>query len=118
MKAPPMSSAVHPVPETAEWQLRAAPPGGRAAVLRLQPDMVKTVGRATIADLVVDAPFLSRIHCRITARTDMLLVEDLGTTNGTFVNGRRVERAALADGDRLTVGRVEFMVSRSPAGVK
>ena len=81
-------------------------------MLRLRPDMVRTLGRATIADLVVDAPFLSRVHCRLTARADMLLVEDLRSTNGTYVNGRRVERAALGDGDRLTVGRVEFAVSR------
>ena len=99
-----------------EWQLRTdPPPGGRVAVLRLRPDMVRTVGRATVADLVVDAPFLSRVHCRITARADGLLVEDLGSTNGTFVNGRRVERAALGEGDRLTIGRLEFSVSRHAA---
>jgi pSer/pThr/pTyr-binding forkhead associated (FHA) protein len=46
------------------------------------------------------------------AREDMLVVEDLRSTNGTFVNGRRVERAALGDGDRLTVGRIDFAVSR------
>ena len=99
-----------------EWQLRTeSPPGGRVAVLRLRPDMVRTVGRATVADLVVDAPFLSRVHCRITARADALMVEDLKSTNGTFVNGRRVERAALGDGDRLMLGRLEFSVSRHAA---
>ena len=102
-------------PDASEWQLRADPAGGRAVVLRLRPEMVRTVGRAPLADLVVDAPFVSRVHCRITARPDMLVVEDLRSTNGTFVNGRRVERAALGDGDRLTVGRVEFAVSRHSA---
>ncbi len=101
-----------PIPPGPEWQLRADPAGGRAAVLRLRPDTVRTMGRAANADLVVDAPFLSRVHCRLTARADVLLVEDLRSTNGTFVNGRRVERAALGDGDRLTVGRLEFAVSR------
>ena len=110
-----MSSAADPAPHGPEWQLRAGAPGGRAAVLRLRPDMVRTLGRAAIADLVVEAPLLSRVHCRLTARADMLLVEDLRSTNGTFVNGRRVERAALGDGDRLTVGRVEFAVSRQSA---
>lgn len=85
------------------------------AVLRLRPDMVRTVGRSTVADLVVDAPFLSRVHCRITARADTLVVEDLRSTNGTFVNGRRVERATLGEGDRLTIGRWEFSVSRHVA---
>ena len=110
-----MSRRADPTPPGPEWQLRADPPGGRAAVLRLRPDMVRTVGRATIADLVVDAPFLSRVHCRITALEDMLVVEDLQSANGTYVNGRRIERAALGDGDRLTVGRVEFAVSRHAA---
>ena len=73
------------------------------------------MGRATVADLVVDAPFLSRVHCRITASADALVVEDLESTNGTFVNGRRVERAVLGDGDRLTLGRLEFSVSRHAA---
>ena len=112
MSTVPMSSATDRTPDGPEWQLRGEAPGGRAAVLRLRPDMVRTVGRATVADLVVDAPFLSRVHCRITAREDMLVVEDLRSTNGTFVNGRRVERAALGDGDRLTIGRVELAVSR------
>ena len=113
MPLPPESDRTADGPE---WQLRTDPaPGERVAVLRLRPDMVRTVGRATIADLVVDAPFLSRVHCRITAGADALLVEDLESTNGTFVNGRRVERAALGDGDRLTIGRLEFSVSRHAA---
>jgi pSer/pThr/pTyr-binding forkhead associated (FHA) protein len=40
-------------------------------------------------------------------------VKDLDSTNGTFVNGARVTEAALNDGDRLGVGRVEFVVSRA-----
>lgn len=99
-----------------EWQLRTdPPPGERVAVLRLRPDMVRTVGRAAVADFVLDAPFLSRVHCRITTRAEELVVEDLRSTNGTFVNGRRVERAALGDGDRLRLGRLEFAVSRHAA---
>ena len=111
----PTSSAADPAPHGPEWQLRADVPGGRAVVLRLRPDTVLTLGRAAIADLVVDAPLLSRVHCRLTVRADALVVEDLRSTNGTFVNGRRAERAVLGDGDRLTVGRVEFAVSRHAA---
>lgn len=109
-----MTTAADSAPDNPEWLLRAAAPDGRETLLRLRPDTVKTVGRAAIADLVVDAPLLSRVHCRLTARADVLLVEDLQSTNGTFLNGRRVERAALGDGDRFTVGRVEFSVSRRP----
>ena len=106
-----MSSAADPRPGP-EWRLGAVAPGDRTTVFRLRPDTVRTVGRSALADLVVDAPFLSRVHCRLTACADSLEVEDLQSTNGTFVNGRRVERATLKDGDRLVLGRVELAVSR------
>jgi pSer/pThr/pTyr-binding forkhead associated (FHA) protein len=80
--------------------------------LRLLPGGAKTVGRAVRADFVVDAALVSRVHCRlVTNRDDRLEVEDLNSTNGTFVNERRVQRAMLAPGDILRVGRVEFVVS-------
>jgi pSer/pThr/pTyr-binding forkhead associated (FHA) protein len=41
-------------------------------------------------------------------------VQDLSSTNGTFVNDRRVERAQIASGDRLRVGRIELKVGREP----
>ena len=56
---------------------------------------------------------VSRLHCRITAGAAELEVIDLSSTNGTFVNGERVDRARLRDGDRLGIGRVELLVSRS-----
>lgn len=80
-------------------------------VLRLMPGSVKTIGRTARADFIVDAALVSRIHCRLTADiSDQLVVEDLGSTNGTRVNGMRVTRGVLKAGDRLTVGRVEFTV--------
>jgi ABC transport system ATP-binding/permease protein len=79
--------------------------------LRLTPGSVKTLGRTARADFIVDAALVSRIHCRLTAdKSDQLIVEDLGSTNGTTVNGQRVARAVLKDGDRLQVGRMEFEV--------
>ncbi len=56
---------------------------------------------------------VSRVHCRLTAGAADLEVVDLDSTNGTFVNGARVDRALLKSGDRLGVGKVEFVVSRS-----
>jgi pSer/pThr/pTyr-binding forkhead associated (FHA) protein len=79
--------------------------------LRLPPGSIKTIGRTARADFIVNAALISRIHCRLTADpSDQLVVEDLGSTNGTLVNGRRVDRVVLRPGDRLTVGRVEFQV--------
>ena len=79
--------------------------------LRIAPGSVKTIGRTARADFIVDAALISRIHCRLTAdRSDQLVVEDLGSTNGTIVNGRKVDRMLLRSGDTLTVGRVQFEV--------
>ena len=77
---------------------------------RLSAGAIKTVGRAARADFIVDRALVSRIHCRLTADNDKVEVEDLASTNGTFVNDKRVERARLASGDRLRVGRIELQV--------
>lgn len=81
-------------------------------VLRLPQGSVKTLGRTARADFIVQAPLVSRLHCRLTAdASNQLVVEDLGSQNGTRVNGRKVDRATLKVGDKLTVGRVEFTVT-------
>ncbi len=78
---------------------------------RLMPGAIKTIGRSTTADFIVDAGMVSRFHCRLTATRDgKVEIQDLESTNGTFVNDRRVERAALAIGDHIRVGRVELVV--------
>jgi pSer/pThr/pTyr-binding forkhead associated (FHA) protein len=80
--------------------------------LRVLPGGAKTVGRAVRADFVVDAAMVSRVHCRLVSDHDgRLEVEDLNSTNGTFVNGRRIDRAVLVHGDRLRIGRLELIVS-------
>ena len=79
---------------------------------RMLPGTLKTMGRAPRADFVVDAALVSRVHCRFTLNdTGELELEDLGSTNGTFVNGRKVTKVLLSDGDKLTIGRVEFVVN-------
>ncbi len=75
---------------------------------RVSSGAVKTIGRATRADFIVDAPLVSRLHCRIEAGDDGVDVVDLESTNGTFVNDERIERTRLKIGDRLRVGRVEL----------
>jgi ABC transport system ATP-binding/permease protein len=77
---------------------------------RIVPGSIKTIGRAARADFIVDAALVSRLHCRITFDSGGLGVEDLGSTNGTWVNGRKIARAPLLAGDTLKVGRVEFAV--------
>jgi pSer/pThr/pTyr-binding forkhead associated (FHA) protein len=85
---------------------------GSETTFRLRAGSVKTVGRAPRADFIVDAALVSRVHCRLTAKDDRLEVVDLKSTNGTFVNDKRVEKAHLSVGDRLRVGRVELTVNQ------
>ena len=79
---------------------------------RLKSGAVKTVGRAPRADFILDVALVSRLHCRLTAGDDNLEVLDLKSTNGTFVNDKRIEKAKLAAGDRLRIGRVELTVDQ------
>jgi pSer/pThr/pTyr-binding forkhead associated (FHA) protein len=94
------------------WTLESTSESLETLVFRLVTGAIKTVGRAPRADFVVDAPLVSRIHCRLTLQDDGVLVEDLDSTNGTFVNGTRVKRILLASGDTLRVGRMEFSVTQ------
>jgi pSer/pThr/pTyr-binding forkhead associated (FHA) protein len=97
------------------WILQSAPEKDDSLTFRLAAGAIKTVGRATRADFIVDAALVSRLHCRLTAGDDAVEVLDLKSTNGTFVNDRRVHKARLAAGDRLRVGRVELQVNRAKA---
>jgi pSer/pThr/pTyr-binding forkhead associated (FHA) protein len=89
------------------WILRSSEP---ETTFRLRAGAVKTVGRAPRADFIVDAALVSRLHCRLTAGADKVEVVDLKSTNGTYVNGKRVTKAHVGDGDRLRVGRVELTI--------
>ena len=72
------------------------------------------MGRAPRADFVVDVALVSRIHCRFTlSNANQLELEDLGSTNGTFVNGQKVAKSTLNHGDTIKVGRVEFRVNEA-----
>jgi pSer/pThr/pTyr-binding forkhead associated (FHA) protein len=95
------------------WILRTIDAGKPEKTFRLLPGSIRTVGRATGADFIVDAPLVSRVHCRLTvAPNGTLEVRDLESTNGTFVNGQRIETARLESGDRLGVGRIELVALR------
>jgi len=94
------------------WILQRSEPTDEGLTFRLRSGAIKTVGRAPRADFIVDAALVSRIHCRLTASEEGVEVVDLSSTNGTFVNDKRVKKATLASGDRLRVGRVELKVAR------
>jgi pSer/pThr/pTyr-binding forkhead associated (FHA) protein len=93
------------------WILQSVPdPDGDTLTFRLAAGAIKTVGRAARADFVVDAPLMSRLHCRLTATDSGIDIVDLDSTNGTYINDHRVTSGCIRSGDRLRVGRVEFTV--------
>jgi DNA-binding CsgD family transcriptional regulator len=62
-----------------------------------------TIGREATCDLVLDDEGLSRVHARVTTEGGLFL-EDLGSTNGTYVNGNRIQKVGLREGDRIQFG--------------
>jgi pSer/pThr/pTyr-binding forkhead associated (FHA) protein len=72
---------------------------------------VTVLGRGTEADVIVDDAGVSRRHAEVRAQGDQLTVVDLGSTNGTYVDGEKIAGvAALVDGSRIRVGRSQLTV--------
>jgi len=94
------------------WILRSADEAQDPVTFRILPGNIKTIGRSPGAEFIVDAALVSRLHCQLSAGATELRVDDLDSTNGTFVNGKRVKGSCLKEGDRLGVGRVELVISR------
>ncbi len=74
-----------------------------------------TLGRARENALVLDDPRVSRQHGRLVVRRGTLVYTDLGSTNGTRVNGIRVDECVLAMGDRVVLGDTVLVVEQLPA---
>jgi len=91
-------------------------PGGRSYVLRfisgkyqggefpISADKQILIGRSSDLDMVLVEDMVSRKHARIAMQADQIWIEDLGSTNGTFVNGEKIKRARLKEGDRVLIG--------------
>jgi pSer/pThr/pTyr-binding forkhead associated (FHA) protein len=72
------------------------------------------VGRKDDCDLCLNHKTVSKMHCVIVKTDGLLLLRDLGSTNGTRVNGTRVRRAALLPNDQLTIAGYKFRVALGP----
>ncbi len=83
---------------------------GLPALRFVIPEGVCEVGRATEAEIRIPSGSVSKRHARLICRDGNLSVEDLGSTNGTFVNGRRVERCVLVRHDRVQFASSLFRV--------
>ncbi len=73
------------------------------------------LGKSAECDIIVPSAIVSRRHCRISVEKDFLVLRDLRSKNGTFLNGKKVdEEAFLASGDKIRVGEVVFTVMIGP----
>jgi type II secretory pathway predicted ATPase ExeA len=111
--ATPASALTHQPPVAADPD---APQVGNVVVAhegRIVREVPIRVGRLIIGrtpdnDLQIDSRFISRHHCQIIATEDGCVIEDLNSTNGIFVDDRRVRHHRLADGDTVNVGKHEL----------
>src|ERR1051326_6665576 len=85
--------------------------GGRP--IDILKDLV-IIGRKEDCDLRLDHKSVSKMHCIIVKTDGLLLLRDLGSTNGTRVNGQRVRRAALLPNDQLSIANYKFRVYLGP----
>ncbi len=98
-------------------QLRSAPyylvglQGALAGQRVPVPPSGLTIGRASDCDLTINEPLVSRLHARLTIEAGQLVIYDLNSTNGTTVNGVKVQRHALKAGDIVEIGNTQLQVS-------
>jgi pSer/pThr/pTyr-binding forkhead associated (FHA) protein len=91
--------------------------GGEARVTEVQLKLPMIIGRGRNAGLTLPHPLVSRQHCEIYEKDNQLLVNDLGSLNGTFVGEKRItEPTPLLPGELLTVGTVTFRAVYELAG--
>lgn len=92
-------------PTTPELHITAS---GETRVIQID-QLPMTIGRDRTSDLVIDDARVSRRHAQFMLREDSHWIVDLRSTNGTFVNGTRVQESELHNGDRLSLGGLEMM---------
>ena len=87
---------------------------GRSASTAVKlPDGVTTAGRQDDCQLRIKSSQVSRKHCELFEKHGMLLVKDLGSSNGTFVNGKKIDgQRVMEPGDELGIGPIVFRVEK------
>ena len=83
------------------------------APIEIIKDLI-VVGRKEECDLRLDHKSVSKMHCIIVKTDGLLLLRDLGSTNGTRVNGQRVRRAALLPNDQVSIANYKFRIYLGP----
>lgn len=105
-----------PVVRAPEVVIEVREPGRAARRIPLSGAPIR-IGRAPECELVLKDSRVSRRHARLHARDGVLVLTDLGSTNGTRVNGHRVTELVLGEGDRIQIGETNLVVEAAPAGM-
>src|SRR5439155_12773959 len=82
--------------------------GGDVKTTEIKLKLPRTIGRGGGTSIGLRHPLISRQHCELYEAGGRLMVRDLGSLNGTFVNNQRITESAIAPGELLTVGTVTF----------
>jgi pSer/pThr/pTyr-binding forkhead associated (FHA) protein len=82
--------------------------------IRVDHSMVM-VGRHPQCDVRLDCNWVSLRHCVLTKDGGEVVVRDLGSTNGTWINGQRVERGRLKPGDEMSIAHIRYRLEAAPA---
>jgi FHA domain/Domain of unknown function (DUF4388) len=109
---------VAPGPAAGPYALRFLAGRYQGGSLPVEIGRSVTVGRAAGCDLILEEELTSRRHAALLWEGEVPVIEDLGSTNGTFVNGERIQRRRLTEGDRILIGgNILKLVSASRPGV-
>ena len=110
------AAAREPTTELGRLVIVASPSGEPAAGAAFALDAITSLGRDVNNSIVLEDEFVSATHAALTYRGRAWYVEDLGSTNGTFVNGSQVDGLApIAFGDEIQVGQVRLRLERARA---
>jgi len=90
--------------ETIQWALRFISGKYQGGEFPLRPHREIIIGRSSELDMVLVEDMVSRKHAKITTDDKNVTIQDLGSTNGTFVNGEKIRKVELKDGDRILIG--------------
>ena len=94
-------------------QARLIPVDGTRAI-NITKDLMVVGRKSELCDIVIDHSSISKLHCIIAMTDGLLFIRDLGSTNGTKVNGQRVIRGALLPNDELSFAKFKFKVTMGP----
>ena len=108
------SAAREPTTELGRLVVVASPSGEPAPATSFALDAITSLGRDVNNSIVLDDDFVSNTHAALTYRGRAWYVEDLGSTNGTYLNGSRVDALSpLAFGDEIQLGQVRLRLERA-----